>query len=47
MGRMAILIGIAILGYGYYTHTTQPIVSLVAYSLIGIGAILYFLTDLK
>ena len=47
MGRIAILIGAGILGYGYYTHTTQPIFSLVAYSLIGIGAIMYFLTDQK
>ena len=51
MGRLLILTGTGILIYDHYYGISVPfageIISLVAYSLIGIGAIMYFLTDLK
>jgi len=47
MGRILILSGLAILGYGYYTNTTDDILSLIAFILIAIGAIFYFLTGFK
>jgi hypothetical protein len=47
MGRILMLSGIAILGYGYYTNTTDDILSLIAFVLIAMGAIFYFLTGFK
>jgi hypothetical protein len=51
VGRLLILSGAGILAYDHYYGISVPfageIISLVAYSLIGIGAIMYFLTDLK
>jgi hypothetical protein len=47
MGRILMLSGIAILGYGYYTNTTDDILSLIAFVLISMGAIFYFLTGFK
>jgi len=47
MGRILIVSGLAILGYGYYTNTTDDILSLIAFILIAIGAIFYFLTSFK
>ena len=47
MGRISILLGIGILAYGYYTHHTQGILTLIACFFIGTGAILYFLTPFK
>jgi len=51
VGRFLILAGAGILVYDHYYGISVPfpveIISLVAYSLIGIGAIMYFLTDLK
>jgi hypothetical protein len=47
MGRILILAGIGILGYGYYTNTTDDILSLIAFLLIAVGAIFYFLTSFK
>jgi len=47
MGRILLLSGIAILGYGYYTNTSDNILNLIAFVLISIGAIFYFLTSFK
>jgi hypothetical protein len=55
VGRLLILTGTGILLYDHYYGISVPlasgfagdIISLVAFSLIGIGAIMYFLTDLK
>jgi len=47
MGRLLLLSGIAILVYGYYTNTTDNILSLIAFVLIAMGAIFYFLTGFK
>jgi hypothetical protein len=47
MGRILLLSGIAILGYGYYTNTSDDILTLIAFVLIAIGAIFYFLTGFK
>ena len=51
MGRLLILSGIGVLLYDHYYGIpflfAGEIISLVAYSLIGIGTIMYFLTDLK
>ena len=47
MGRILILSGLAILGYGYYTNTTDDILTLIAFVLVAIGAIFYFLTGFK
>lgn len=47
MGRILLLSGIAILGYGYYTNTSDNILTLIAFVLIAIGAIFYFLTGFK
>jgi hypothetical protein len=47
MGRILLLSGIAILGYGYYTNTSDNILTLIAFVLIAMGAIFYFLTGFK
>ena len=47
MGRILLFSGLAILGYGYYTNTTDDILTLIAFILIAIGAIFYFLTSFK
>ena len=47
MGRILLLSGIGILVYGYYTNTTDDILSLIAFVLIALGAIFYFLTGFK
>ena len=47
MGRILLLSGLAILGYGYYTNTTDDILTLIAFVLIAMGAIFYFLTGFK
>jgi hypothetical protein len=47
MGRILIIAGIGILGYGYYTNTTDDILSLIAFVMIAMGAIFYFLTGFK
>ena len=47
MGRILLLSGIAILGYGYYTNTSDSILTLIAFVLIAMGAIFYFLTGFK
>lgn len=47
MGRVLLVAGISILVYGYYTKTTDDILSLVAFLLIAVGAIFYFLTGFK
>ena len=47
MGRILLLSGLAILGYGYYTNTTDDILTLIAFVLVAIGAIFYFLTGFK
>jgi len=47
MGRILLLSGIAILGYGYYTNTSDNILTLIAFVLIAMGAIFYFLAGFK
>ena len=47
MGRIVLLGGIGIVAYNYYTHNTDVILSLIAYSCIAFGAIFYFFTGFK
>ncbi len=47
MGRLILLAGIGIVGYSYYTHNTDVILSLVAYSCIAFGAIFFFFTEFR
>lgn len=47
MGRLILLTGIGIVAYSYYTHNTDAIVSLVAYTCIAFGAIFYFFTEFR
>ncbi|MDX1779625.1 MAG: hypothetical protein R3339_12150 [Thermodesulfobacteriota bacterium] len=47
MGRLILLAGIGIVGYSYYTHTTDAILSLVAFICIAFGAIFYFFTSFR
>jgi hypothetical protein len=47
MARIMLLGGIGIVAFSYYTHNTDVILSLVAYSCIAFGAIFYFFTGFR
>jgi hypothetical protein len=47
MGRLMLLGGIGIVAYCYYTHNTDVLLSLVAYSCIAFGVIFYFFTGFR